>query len=43
MAKTRRNRSRRGGGGNEGSMKIGGKSRRKNATHVEVIVSEVKA
>jgi len=29
MAKTRRNRSRRGGGGNEGSMKIGGKSRRR--------------
>ena len=31
MAKTRRNRSRRGGGGNEGSMKIGGKSRRRRA------------
>jgi len=29
MAKTRRNRTRRGGGGNEGSMKIGGKSRRR--------------
>jgi len=31
MAKTKRNRSRRGGGGNEGSMKIGGKSRRRRA------------
>jgi hypothetical protein len=35
MAKTRRNRSCRGGGGNEGSMKIGGKSRRRRGGQYE--------